>query len=68
MLTITPELLIAVASMLVAGGAAWGGARSALNGTRKEVKEIKETLSRHEEHNRQVIERLTRVETKLETK
>jgi len=68
-LTLTPEFLLAIASVLVAGGAAFGGARSALNGTRREVKEIKDTLAKHvsedENLSREMIERLARVETKL---
>lgn len=71
-LTLTLEFLLAIGSVLVAGGAAFGGARSALNGTRKEVKEIKATLADHvkadEDLSREVITRLARVETKLETK
>lgn len=37
------EILITAASLIGAGGCAWGGAKVALNGTRQRVKEIAES-------------------------
>jgi hypothetical protein len=69
-MTFSPDTLLTIAGFLVAGGAAYGGARSALNGTRKEVKEIKQSLVDHikadENLAREMIDRLARIETKLE--
>jgi len=69
-MTLSPDTLLTIAGFLVAGGAAYGGARSALNGTRKEVKEIKQSLVDHikadENLAREMIDRLARIETKLE--
>jgi hypothetical protein len=62
--------LIQVATLLFSGGAAWGGAKVALNGTRERVKKVEETLQRHTDADevlqREVIDRLARIETKLE--
>lgn len=76
-MTFSPDTLLTIAGFLVAGGAAYGGARSALNGTRKEVKEIKQSLVDHKQSlvdhikadenlAREMIDRLARIETKLE--
>ena len=48
-----------IATGLFSGGAAWGAAKVALNGTRQRVKEL-------EESDRLTIERLARIETKID--
>lgn len=62
--------IIAIVGPLLAGAAAWGGSRQALNGTRESVKEIKGDLKTHildaRDKHTQVCERLTSVETKLD--
>jgi hypothetical protein len=63
-------MLINLATLLFSGGAAWGGAKVALNGTRERVKNLETTMQRHtdadEALQREVIDRLARIETKLE--
>ena len=53
--------------LLVSGGAAWGGAKAALNGTKAKVKDISEKLDAHvkddSEVQTQVVDRLARIET-----
>lgn len=55
---------------LLAAAAAWGGSRQALNGTRANVKEIKEDLKEHcrweAEKYEGLTNRITAVEVKLE--
>lgn len=69
--------LMALVTAIFSGGAAWGSARVALNGTRKAVQEIKadvkdsrKDLARHAQDDITVqlahVERLTRIETKLD--
>lgn len=62
--------LMQIATLLFSGGMAWGGAKAALNGTRERVKKVEETLTRHTDADevlqREVIDRLARIETKLE--
>jgi hypothetical protein len=62
--------LLTAGSILLSGGAAFGGAVAALNGTRKRVAGIETTLADHvkadETHQRDVIDRLARIETKLD--
>lgn len=41
------EILITVGSLVAAGGAAWGGTKVALNGTRERVKNIDAKLDAH---------------------
>lgn len=56
----------------LAGGAAFGGVKVALNGTRGRVKAIERTLAEHAKADealaREVITRLTRIEAKLEAR
>jgi hypothetical protein len=67
---IDPTTAISIGTMLVTAGAAWGGTRVALNGTRERVKEIKAKLDKHieadESVQRETIDRLARIETKIE--
>lgn len=62
--------LLTIGGALTSGGAAFGGAIAALNGTRKRVATIEALLAEHAkadaEHQRDVIDRLARIETKLE--
>lgn len=64
------ELLRTTAPWLVAAGAAWGGAKQALNGTRKRVERMEALVDKHieAEHQQQVgiSKSLTRVETKVD--
>ena len=65
-----PELVIAAGGILASGGVAWGAVRTALNGTKKRVVEINETLNKHVEDDHRVqleaVQRLARIETKLD--
>ena len=49
---------------------AWGGVKVALNGTKQKVQDIHDELKHHihdeDKQQKEIIERLTRVETKLE--
>lgn len=69
-----PELgvLLALGGTLVTAGAAWGGAKVALNGTRRRVEELHAELRSHTESDakvqREVLDRLIRIETKLEAR
>ena len=69
-----PELgvLITLGGLLLTAGAAWGGARTALNGTRRRVEELHTQFIEHTkadlEHQREALDRLARIETKLETR
>lgn len=62
--------MISVAAGLVSIGGAYGGAKVALNGTRERVKEVKADLSAHMEKDEdlqdRMIDRLARIETKLD--
>lgn len=62
--------VVAIASPLVAGAAAWGGTVKALNGTRERVRNVEANSAAHERLDQgrhlEVVERLTRIETKLE--
>lgn len=63
-------ILLAICAALLSGGSAFGGALTALNGTRKRVTHIEAILANHvaedATHQREVIDRLARIETKLE--
>jgi len=48
---------------LLAIGGAWGGAKVALNGTRERVKKLEGVV---EDHKIETIDRLARVETKID--
>lgn len=62
--------MIGAASLLISGGAAFGGAKVALNGTRQRVKDLAEDFKAHEEQDEslqmETIDRLARIETKLD--
>ena len=62
--------MISAAAGLVSIGGAYGGAKVALNGTRERVREIKADLKEHidadEEVQRETLDRLARIETKLD--
>ena len=59
-----------VLTAVFVGGAAWGGTKKALNGTRQRVKDVQEQLTVHikEEHDADVEthERIARMETKID--
>lgn len=63
-------LLLTLGGTLVTAGAAWGGAKTALNGTRKRVYELHTELREHTESDskvqREMLDRLIRIETKIE--
>ena len=62
--------LLRIATPLLAIGGAWGGAKVALNGTRNRVKTLETRFEEHDYRNNQrhleLIDRLARIETKLE--
>lgn len=41
------SLLLQAGTVLVAGGAAWGGVKHALNGTRESVRSLHDKLDKH---------------------
>jgi len=55
---------------LLAIGGAWGGAKAAMNGTRERVKNLEGNVSKLEgvveEHKEETIDRLARIETKID--
>lgn len=63
-------ILITIATTVFAGGAAWGGAKAALNGTRERVKRISTELDTHvrDDHliQRDLVERAARLEAKID--
>ena len=71
-MTLDLSILLALGGILVTGGAAWGGARTALNGTRRRVEELHGQFIEHTkadmEHQREALDRLARIETKLEAR
>jgi hypothetical protein len=64
------SIIFEVFMAVFAGGAAWGGSKVALNGTRLKVKEIDAKLEQHikddSDIQTQVVDRLARIETKLD--
>jgi hypothetical protein len=62
--------LVRIGAPLLAIGGAWGGAKVALNGTRQRVKVVEENQATHEskdeERHIETIDRLARIETKLD--
>ena len=65
-----PALMYTIGTGLFVLGAAWGGTKVALNGTREKVREIHERLSLHisDEVSADIVthERVTRIETKVD--
>lgn len=66
---IAPEYVIGAFSLLSAaagGGAAWGGAKAALNGTKDRVKNLDKGFAEHKEqdnqHQLEVVQRLASLE------
>lgn len=63
-------ITITIASAIFAGGAAWGGAKAALNGTKNRVKKMETDFVIHmrDDHvvQSQMLDRLARVETKID--
>jgi hypothetical protein len=47
-------LLLSFATIFIAAGAAWGGARQALNGTRRDVTDIKKGVGKVDDRLRNV--------------
>lgn len=70
MVDVSLSVLLSLGGILVSAGAAYGGAKSALNGTRQRVKDMDEAFREHakadDTHQRAVIDRLARIETKLD--
>ena len=62
--------MITLGGVLISAGAAYGGAKSALNGTRQRVKDLNDAFVEHaktdDAHQRLVIDRLARIETMLD--
>lgn len=69
-MTLEIGVLLTLGGILLTGGAAWGGAKTALNGTRKRVEEIRDGLAEHTKQDaqvqREILDRLIRIETRLE--
>ncbi len=63
--------MLGAATLIGSCGAAFGGAKVALNGTRARVTEVKGDLKEHiekdEKLQRETIDRLARIETKLDS-
>lgn len=62
-MTLDLSILLALSGILVTGGAAWGGASAALRGLRKQFDEHTQSDN---ELQRDILDRLIRIETKLE--
>lgn len=62
--------IMALGTIIGSAGAAWGAARTALNGTKGRVQEIKTELAAHTAADlavqTQMIDRLARIETKID--
>ncbi len=63
-------LVFSVVGIIFTVGAAWGGAKVALNGTKLRVRELHEAFHEHTEGDmkvqRETVERLTALETKID--
>lgn len=63
-------LLVQLGTIVAAGGAAWGAAKQALNGTRERVKRIDEQLVAHIKDDdtiqRELLQRASSVEAKVD--
>jgi len=69
---VTVEIVMAGATVLAAvagGGVVWGAAKAGMNGTRRDVGELKEDFAAHVAEDRgeriDTVQRLSRIETKL---
>lgn len=62
--------LISLATAVFAGGAAWGGAKRALNGSRERIKGIDAKLDKHIAETTatriETADRLARIETRIQ--
>ena len=58
--------LAKMAIPLLAIGGAWGGAKAAINGTRKRVQDIESDLKDSAQQRTDMVQRMTRVETKID--
>jgi alkylation response protein AidB-like acyl-CoA dehydrogenase len=67
---IEPQLALSLGTALVAGAAAWGSAKQALNGTRERVKRIDNELVKHirddESVQRELLQRAAALEAKID--
>lgn len=63
---IEPGIVLAVGSILVSGGAAYGGVKVALNGTRQRVQNLERAAELAAEARTEMGERMARVETKID--
>ena len=59
-------LQVAGPTALVTAGAAWGAAKQALNGTRERVKVIEDRVTRSEDRDRDVLQRVAGIEAKID--
>lgn len=70
-MTFDPQIAISVLTGVATVAAAWGGTKVALNGTRDRVKNVEHDMVQHKSMNQkqhiETVERLTRIETKLDT-
>jgi len=68
-MTLDLSILLALGGILVTGGAAWGGARAALQGLRKQFDEHVELDAMIQRENvatqREILDRLISIETRL---
>lgn len=67
---IDPGLLLQVATVAVTGGAAYGGVKAALNGTKEKLTKVADDLDVHVKHDAliqiEMVDRLARIETKID--
>lgn len=61
-----PMVIMAAVTALVSGGAAWGAVRVTLNGTKHDIRELKTTFEEHLHDDREMRDRLARLETKID--
>ena len=70
-MNLDPSILLQLGTALGTIAAAWGGTKVALNGTRERVKNVESDMESHKMLNAkqhvETVERLTRIETKLDT-
>ena len=66
MLEIITTELIAVGTAVASGGAAWGAAKVALNGTRERVKEVVMIQEHHARTQQELLQRAAALEAKID--